>query len=161
MKRLIVMRHAKSDWEVGASSDHERPLNERGRREAPSVGERLTELRAIPELAISSDAVRTRETWESIRGSFPRAKLELEPTFYLGGLDALTERFARVADDVETVLVLGHNPGWEDMASTLSGDRVELKTAYAAILESREDGPWASALHPGGFKLKKVVKPAA
>src|SRR5260370_42359004 len=132
MKRLIVQRHAKSDWEAGATSDHERPLNERGRREAPSVGARLVELSAVPELALVSDATRTRETWDRIKGSFARTKMELEPSFYLAGLDAVRERVARVDDEIETVLVLGHNPGWEELASALAGKRVELKTAYAA-----------------------------
>ena len=161
MKRLIVMRHAKSDWEAGASSDHERPLNERGKREAPSVGARLAELNAKPDLALVSDATRTRETWDRIKASFPRATMELEPSFYLAGLDAVRERVARVDDDVQTVLILGHNPGWEELASALADKRVELKTAYAAFLEARDEDTeaWSNVLVPGGFKLRKVVKP--
>jgi phosphohistidine phosphatase len=157
------MRHAKSDWEAGAASDHERPLNDRGKREAPSVGKRLAELHAVPELVISSDAARTRETWDRIRGSFPHARLELEPSFYLAGLEAVRERFATVPDDVGTVLILGHNPGWEQLASELTGTQIELKTAYAAILESRgdDDQAWTEALRHGGFTLKKVVKPGS
>lgn len=159
MKRLIVMRHAKSDWEAGASSDHDRPLNDRGRREAPSVGKGLVELHAIPELVLSSDAARTRETWDRIRGSFPNATVELEPSFYLAGLETVRDRFVQVSDALATVLVLGHNPGWEDMASELTGTRIELKTAYAAVLESRRGETWADALGPSGFALKKIVKP--
>ena len=60
-----------------------------------------------------NDTTRTRETWDRIKASFPRTTMELEPSFYLAGLDAVRERVGRVADDVQTVLILGHNPALE------------------------------------------------
>jgi phosphohistidine phosphatase len=160
MKRLIVMRHAKSDWDAGAANDHERPLNARGRREAPSVGERLAELGATPDLAIVSDAARTRETWARVAKSFPKAEMALEPAFYLAGIDAVRDRLERAPRDAKTILVLGHNPGWEEMATELAADRVELKTSYAAIFETDDDAPWSELLAPGKLRLAKVVKPS-
>lgn len=160
MKRLIVMRHAKSDWEAGAGSDHERPLNARGRREAPTVGKRLVELRYGPELIVTSDAARTLETCELVVPSFRGVTVEREPKFYLAGIDAVRARLSEVSDEVKTILVLGHNPGWEEMASELAEERIELKTAYAAVLESKKKGrSWKELIEPGAFELAKVVKP--
>ena len=153
------MRHAKSDWEAGAQSDHARPLNDRGRREAPSVGKRLVEMGATASLVISSDAARTRETWERIQPSFASALVEFEPTFYLAGIESVRARLATVGDEVKSVLILGHNPGWEQVVAELTGDRAELKTAYAAVLESRSDGAWSELLATPTFDVRKIVKP--
>lgn len=160
MKRLIVMRHAKSDWDAGAESDHERPLNARGRREAPSVGKHLGELGAAPDLAVVSDATRTRETWDRISKGFPKAEMVVEPAFYLAGIDAVRARLERVPSSAKTILVLGHNPGWEEMASELAGEHVELKTSYAAVFETDADGSWTELLSPEKLRLAKVVKPS-
>jgi phosphohistidine phosphatase len=63
-KRLIIMRHAKSSWTSGASTDHQRPLNKRGRHAAPRIGARLRDIGWIPDMVIASDSERTRETWQ-------------------------------------------------------------------------------------------------
>ena len=90
-KRLIIMRHAKSSWTSGAASDHQRPLNKRGRRAAPLVAARLRDLGWIPDLVIASDSERTRETWQRMRAEFPQAIEErYSHSFYHGGLHAIS-----------------------------------------------------------------------
>jgi len=108
-RRLMLMRHAKSAWQSQAPSDHERPLNERGRRNAPRVGKRLAELGWVPDHVIGSDSRRTRETWERMQALMDR---ETGPTLRpVPGIDlrsykaTLIERFANPAinDTVERV----------------------------------------------------------
>jgi len=72
-KRLIIMRHAKSSWTSGAATDHQRPLNKRGRRDAPRIGARLQHLGWLPDLVIASDSERTRETWQRMKVEFPHS----------------------------------------------------------------------------------------
>jgi phosphohistidine phosphatase len=158
------MRHAKSDWDSDAKTDHERPLNSRGRREAPAVAKALRAKGYVPELALSSDAQRTRETWDGVADELGGPEVKLEPTLYLAGIDgvrASAERHAKELEHVSTLLVLGHNPGWEEMVRSLTGRGVDLKTAYTAVLESTHaDESWSEALaREHGFKLLELVKP--
>lgn len=156
--RLIVMRHAKSDWNAGAESDHERPLNNRGRKEAPLVGARLANKGFKPDLVLSSDSTRTRQTFDEMRGAFPEVPVRFDASLYHAGLEQVLALAPTVPADAKTVLVLGHNPGWEEMVSDLAGMRVEMKTAYAAVLDS--DAPTLeAALKSGDMKLVELVTP--
>ena len=159
MKRLIIMRHAKSDWEAGAGSDHERPLNPRGKREAPLVAAELASSGLRPDRVISSDSTRTRETWARMEERFPGATVEFDPKLYLAGIDAARAALAALDDAARTVLVLGHNPGWEDMVSSLARQRVELKTAHAAAFEATREVSWAELLEADNVVFVRVVTP--
>lgn len=155
MLRLVVMRHAKSDWDAGASSDHERPLNARGQREAPVVGRELAKLGYAPEVVLSSDSKRTTQTLELAKPHWSRAVVTFSRALYHAGIDEVREAVASIPSDVKTVLVLGHNPGWESMVSELSGTHVELKTSYAAVLES-DAASFLDAIAPGS-KMRLVT----
>jgi phosphohistidine phosphatase len=157
VKRLVVMRHAKSDWDAGAETDHARPLNARGRDEAPLVAKKLAVRGFTPDLVTSSDSVRTTETLELAKAAWPGVRVAMTGTFYHAGIHAVRAAAADVPGDVETWLVLGHNPGWEEMTSALAGTDVELKTSYAAVLESSAP-TFADAL-AGDMKLVALVKP--
>ena len=113
-RRLMLMRHAKSSWKSQVPTDHERPLNERGRRDAARVGKRLAKLGWVPDFVVSSDSRRTEETWERIQKSFPDARFRFTRVLYAGGPSELRSEVARLSGDVRTVLALGHNPGWEE-----------------------------------------------
>lgn len=158
--RLIIMRHAKSDWEAGAGSDHERPLNHRGKREAPVVAAELHASGFAPERVLSSDSTRTRETWRYMEDRFPDAHVTFHETLYLAGGDAVRAALVGVDAAVSTALVLGHNPGWEELVSALAGRRIELKTAHAAVFEARAEASWGDVLDAGDLKLLRVVKAA-
>ena len=158
LRRMIIMRHAKSSWK-GETSDHDRPLNKRGRREAPLVAAQLEERGWSPELVISSDATRTRETLARMVDQFhPWPQVEFTPALYLAGPHALREAVAGVADEIATVMALGHNPGWEEAVAWLADERVQLATADAALLESSGDS-WREALREeGAWQLVEVLR---
>ena len=160
-RRLILMRHAKSSWESDAPTDHDRPLNARGRRDAPRVAARLAELGWAPELILSSDAQRTRETCQLLRAALPAPEppVEFLPTLYLGGVQELRACVRELPDRYRTTMALGHNPGWEEAVYWLSGTHVTLKTASAALLTS--SGPaWADTVAGGGhWQVEDVIHP--
>lgn len=144
MARLILMRHAKSSWANADLSDHQRPLNKRGRGAAPIVARRIVDAGWAPDLALVSDAARTEETWAYMaQTSFPDTPSHLVPSLYHGTLADIVEAVRTYVRDHETVLVLGHNPGWEDAAHALSGRRLTLKTANAVLLSSKTAWPAA------------------
>ena len=158
-RRLIVMRHAKSSWSSGAVSDHERPLNDRGRRDAPRVAEHLVQIGWQPAAILSSDAKRTQETYEGMSGSFPeQVPAQFTHSLYHAGYSSVLDEAPGVPDDVSCLLVLGHNPGWEDMVHVLSGEYVLLKTANAALLQGVGES-WRDALAMrGSWKLVDIVR---
>lgn len=154
LRRIVLMRHAKSSWDSSAESDHARPLNERGRRDAPRIARRLRELGWVPDLVVSSDAARTRETWELMRAELGELPARFTPALYLAGVDAARAVVAKLPSEVATALLLGHNPGWERLAATYSGEEVPLGTANAILLSVHAatwsaaagmDGAWSSA----------------
>ncbi len=157
--RLVLLRHAKSDWHSGAATDHERPLTGRGKREALRVGHRLARAGWIPDRVISSDATRATETWTRMAPAFGR-NIDVTTTrrLYDAGLGAIAEVLAQLPADVWTVMAIGHNPGWEQAVSDLAGVPVTLTTANAALL-SRDDVPWRDAVKPGTWNLVSVVRP--
>ena len=115
IRRLVVLRHAESEPETAGQGDHARPLHARGRRDAARLGERLRELGWIPQVVVSSDATRTRQTWEHLRpalGAAPAVTLTRE--LYLMGIDEIRAVLSEQPPAVDTVMVIGHNPGWED-----------------------------------------------
>ena len=157
--RLIVMRHAKSAWNTDAQSDHDRPLNKRGRRDAPRVAARLAELGWIPDKAVSSDSQRTRETWARMSERLPAgiAVAFLRP-LYLATPATLRGVLATELD-VATGLVLGHNPGVEELVRWLTGEAVAMKTACAALLELDADGWKAGLDQRGDWDIATVIRP--
>ena len=154
------MRHAKSSWADPGQADHARPLNERGRRDAPRVAARLAELGWTPDAIWSSDAARTRETAELLLGALDSPPVAtFDRGLYLGDLDSIRASAVEWDEAWSTVLVLGHNPGWSEAASLLSGAMVGMTTANAALLErDADDTSWADALLEG-WRLVDVLRP--
>src|SRR5262245_30773186 len=100
MQRLLMlMRHAKSSWKSPAQTDHARPLNKRGRHDAPRVGKRLAQDGWVPDRVVSSDSRRTRETWERMERYFPDARVSFTRALYGGGPTELRAEVARVSAD--------------------------------------------------------------
>ncbi|XP_022845213.1 uncharacterized protein At3g52155, chloroplastic [Olea europaea var. sylvestris] len=170
-RRLILLRHAHSSWENRSLRDHDRPLSKSGQADAVKVSHKLQQLGWIPELILSSDARRTRETLkimqEQVLG-FLEAKVHFISSFYsIAAMDGQTAEHLQQAickyskDDILTVMCMGHNRGWEEAASVLSGASIELKTCNAALLEAAGKS-WEEAFSAagfGGWKLQAVVKP--
>jgi phosphohistidine phosphatase len=142
MKTLLLMRHAKSDWNADYGTDHERPLNDRGVRSARLMGEVLAENGHAPDMVITSTAVRARST-ASLAKETGRwdAGLTLEPDLYGAGVDRAIE-VAAAAPDVARVMLVGHQPTWSALVAALTGDRIDMKTAAVAVIEFDIDS-WA------------------
>lgn len=119
-KRLHLLRHAKSSWKQPELADHDRPLAGRGRRAADRMGEHLRENAIAPDLVLCSTARRARETWERIEPTLAGTPVRYEPELYGASAMTLLERVRGVPDDVASVLLVGHNPAIELLASDLA-----------------------------------------
>jgi phosphohistidine phosphatase len=137
MKTLLILRHAKSSWSDASLDDHERPLNQRGLRDAPRIGEFIRTHKLLPDLIISSDAVRARATAEAVaKAARFEGDVQLEPRFYgasptdiLAVLRSLRDAKAAI------VLIVGHNPTLEGLIAQLSGESLDLPTAALAQID--------------------------
>jgi phosphohistidine phosphatase len=124
VKRLILFRHAKSSWKDEQSKDVDRPLANRGKRDAPRMGKRLKARRAAPELMLSSHARRALETIALLADELDYAHddLEIDENLYLASPEEILAVVARLDDSFATVLLVGHNPGLTDLANRLLPD---------------------------------------
>lgn len=131
MKRLLVLRHAKSSWADGSLDDWQRPLNDRGRRDAPRVGAWLRDRSLVPDLIITSDAVRARETAAAVATAAGYTReIVVEPSLYHATpADAIAVLNSISNQTAHTVLIVGHNPGLEDLVSRVSGEHHNLVTS--------------------------------
>lgn len=140
-RTLVVVRHAKSDWGTG-TSDHERPLNERGRRDAPALGRWLAANVPAIDLAVCSTAARARQTWRLAAAQLPAPPPTRHDARVYGATpDALMSVLDELADVVGTAALIGHNPGLSELVHAVSGQAVELRTSAVTVLEW--DGTWA------------------
>ena len=131
MKRLLILRHAKSDWGDSSLDDWERPLSGRGINDAPRIGEMLRERSTLPDLIITSDAIRARSTAEAAaEAAGYTGEIRLEPALYLATPAAIVEVLNSVEDDAaDSVMIVGHNPGLEGLVTQLSGEHQPLPTS--------------------------------
>ena len=133
MKTLLVLRHAKSSWKYTNLTDYERPLNKRGKRDAPRMGELLRHEGLTPDLIITSSAERALATAEAValaadfQGEIKYTRLlyHADPWAYLAVLNEVEDTYARV-------MVVGHNPGAEELVEVLTGQWVRMPTAALA-----------------------------
>ncbi|KAJ3693227.1 hypothetical protein LUZ60_008707 [Juncus effusus] len=170
-RRLILLRHAESVFGDRFIKDHDRPLSESGKSDAITIAHKLEQLGWIPQLILSSDATRTKETLEILRENaigLRDATVQFVPSFYsVAAMDGLTAEHLQKAvcelsdDQILTIMCMGHNRGWEEAASMLCGNTVELKTCNAALLEASGKS-WTEAFSSaglGGWKLHGILKP--
>lgn len=167
MRRLMLLRHAKSARPAG-TSDLDRPLNDRGQAEARRLGAFLAAEKVRFDLALVSPARRTRETWNLLEPALGKVDIRLEPRLYEGKADALLALIREVGPAVQTLLVVGHNPGCEDLAHLLIGDddgdaldRLArgFPPATLAVIDAAVE-EW-SALGPRGGRLVRFVTPTS
>jgi phosphohistidine phosphatase len=144
-----LLRHAKSSWRDGGLDDRDRPLNARGHRTARLLAAHLARL-PVPDLVLCSSALRTRETLEHIARAWgTKPPVSIEDVLYLAAARALVARIEAVADDVATLLVIGHNPGLQELATGLARhgprhDRARLAAKFptGALATFRLADPW-------------------
>ncbi len=164
----MLLRHAKSNWPAGMA-DGERPLAARGREAAPVMGRYLADELLLPDLVLISPARRTQETWELVAPMLPEAPAtRTEPRVYEAGPDRLLHVAQETEADVRTLLMIGHNPGFAELAALLTGhgDRYasarmsqKYPTCGLAVLDfAIED--WRDLAARGG-RLDRFVTPAS
>jgi phosphohistidine phosphatase len=143
MKTLTIFRHAKSSWDFPDLTDHDRPLNKRGKRDAPIMGERLKESGIRPSLIVSSPAVRAWKTARTVAKQigYPVEFLQREPGLYHAGVNKLLDIIAVQDDGFNNIVIVGHNPGLTDLANELvPGLTSNLPTAgFVAIRIDTDD----------------------
>jgi phosphohistidine phosphatase len=118
MKRLYLLRHAKSSWKDTSLPDHDRPLAGRGRRAAKAIARHLRDQHIEPELVLCSSARRARETLERLALAASTARVEDD--LYAASATQLLDRLRAVPDTVESVMLIGHNPGLQELALDLA-----------------------------------------
>lgn len=158
MKTLLLLRHAKSSWKEPGLRDFDRPLNKRGQRAAPLVGEFMKERDVRPDLIISSPAVRARQTAALVveRGGL-QAELRYDERIYEADVPALLKVVSQIDEAAETVLLVGHNPGLQELLKFLTGEEQEFPTAALALI-SLEPDKWSNVEQRSG-RLKWLVTP--
>ncbi len=155
---LLVMRHAKSSWSTGMT-DRERPLNTRGRRDAPRMAREIVERGWAPSMVLCSPAQRTRETLAFVEQAVGRAlPVQFEERLYLPELETVIEELSILPDDARNVMLVGHNPSCEDLVLRLTGDEVPVTTANVIRMVGR--GSWEQLLdRPCRWRVDGIVRP--
>ena len=166
MRRLLLLRHAKTERTGPGERDRDRRLTERGRLDAPVIGTYLARHGLVPDLVVISPATRTLETWELVATALGKApRLMKDERIYNAGTDTLAD-LIRETGDVPTLLVVGHNPGLHDLARRLigSGDveareslNEKLPTSGLVVIDLAFDD-W-SKLHDSAGRLERFVSP--
>ena len=166
MKRILLLRHAKSAWPEGVK-DHDRPLGDRGRHDAPRMGAYIAAADLEPDFALVSSARRTQETWALVAPAFARScASRTVASIYEAEPAAILKAIQEAPTEGGTLLVIGHNPGFEDVAALLApqGEAealARMKTKYptaglaviAFDIEAWED------VAPGAGRLERFVTP--
>lgn len=157
MKRLILIRHAKSSWDYPMLSDFDRPLNPRGRRDAPIMAQRLQGLLTPPFRLIASPAVRALSTAQLFAETFeiPDAQIRIDRRIYEATPGTLLHLVNTLDETDEQVLMFGHNPGFTDLIQLLVDDRlpfIELPTCGIAVL-TFDVAQWSDIV-PGDAELQ-------
>lgn len=164
MKQLFLLRHAKSSWSDSELVDHDRPLAPRGRRALKLIAEHLGREGVTPALVLCSSARRTRETLERIAPALGEGiPVQIERELYAASEQRLLERLRAVEDGVESVMLIGHNPGVAQLALSLAGRGQNLaglrrKYPTGALATLDFSGRWGD-LQPGRAELTDFVTP--
>jgi phosphohistidine phosphatase len=135
MKTLLIMRHAKSSWKEKNLKDRKRPLSKRGKRNAPQMGELIKEKELVPQVILASDALRSHQTAELLSGTSGfQGEVKYIDDLYMAEADEYLSALRKVPDELERVMVIGHNPGLESLLPLLTGRVESLPTAAIAHL---------------------------
>jgi phosphohistidine phosphatase len=134
MKTLLLIRHAKSSWATAGTPDHDRPLNERGRRDAPEMGNRLRTRGIEPDLIVCSSALRARTTAQLLAAALdvPQERLREDPRIYASSSGKLMYLLQELDDELSSVMLVGHNPEMTELAQHFASDLPDMATTAVA-----------------------------
>lgn len=160
MKTLLLLRHAKSSWKDDSLDDHDRPLNERGKKEAPKMGQLLLDQHLLPDIILSSDAKRCRRTIEKVcEAAGYRGETILTSELYLANPATYLKALARLPEHVSRVLVVGHNPGMEQLLELLTERYEPMTTAALARIDLASLERWSDLDSATRGELVKLWQP--
>jgi phosphohistidine phosphatase len=136
MKTLLILRHAKSSWDEPHLSDHDRPLSKRGKLDAPRMGQLLCEEGLVPDLILSSTACRARATAKSVAGTCGYEKdIQFSRDLFHADVETYLWILEEIPEEAGCVMIVGHNPGMEELLDFLTGESEWLPTAALAQVE--------------------------
>jgi phosphohistidine phosphatase len=172
MFRWMLLRHAKSDWSNANQSDFDRPLNARGKKAAPQLGLLMLEHGYLPDTILSSTAVRAQETMQGLLAAWdpsvssqhnqhpsrPTLAIQSTESLYLASPTTILLSAQLNQEKSQSMLVIGHNPGMEMLASQLAGSSITMKTAQLIVFESETGWPKLPGLAES-WVLKEMLRP--
>ena len=158
MKTLYVLRHAKSSWDYPELPDFERPLNKRGEKAAPFIGQIMREEDLLPEFILSSPAQRAKQTANLVKDSANLdAEISLDQRIYGASANSLLHIVSEIDDTYESAMIVGHNPGFEGLVGVLISSYERMPTAALAVIEFEID-KWSEIGNEIG-KLAELLRP--
>ena len=166
MKTVYLLRHAKSSWDDLDVPDFQRPLSERGREAAPRMAEYMKTEGLVPEAVLCSGAKRATETWELMAPVLGAPRVHVDDNLYMASPDAIVAWLNQLQPEIGSVLLVGHNPGFEEVAARMVADgkkkamkrmRKKYPTGALAVIQFDVDG-WNSVGDGTGY-LERFVRP--
>jgi phosphohistidine phosphatase len=159
MKTLLILRHAKSSWKDENTADHDRPLNKRGKASAPQMGELIRKEGLVPDIILSSTARRARRTAElAAEAAGYSGDIRLLGELYAAPPEAYIEALSGLEDGIHRAMVVGHNPGLEDLLQTLTYVVQSLPTAALACIDLPIER-WSELTQRTRGKLANIWRP--
>ncbi|MCY4600578.1 MAG: histidine phosphatase family protein [Acidobacteria bacterium] len=159
MQTLLILRHGKSSWKHPGLADHDRPLNKRGIRDAPRMGRLLRDVDLVPDRIVSSTAVRARATAELVADQLGyRGTVACSRDLYLASAPDIIRVLGNVGGDASRLLVVGHNPGLEELVAALTGGFAGLPTAALAQISLEMDA-WSNLAESTPARLVNLWRP--
>ena len=157
MKTLLLLRHAKSSWKDTSVKDFDRPLNQRGLKAAPAIGRLMRKRKLQPELVLSSPAERARQTTQlMLEAAGLKTEVRYDERIYEASAARLFEIVSQIDEEAGMVMMVGHNPGFEELLEALTGEARSLSTAALACIELDSE-KW-SKVKAGENRLAWLVK---
>jgi phosphohistidine phosphatase len=166
MKNVYLLRHAKSSWDDLNVPDFQRPLAERGRETAPRIGEYMKSEGLLPDAVLCSGARRAVETWELIAPSLGSPRVNIDDNLYMASPSSIIAWLKRLQPEIASVLLIGHNPGFEEVADRLVTDgknkaikrmRKKYPTGALAVMQFNVEG-WPNVAEGTGY-LERFIRP--
>lgn len=158
MKTLFIMRHAKSSWDNAVLSDFERPLNERGLQAAPLIGSVMQKNDFKPALILSSPATRAVQTAQLVKETANiKSEIRFDRRIYEATPAQLLKIIVEQADEIESLMLVGHNPGFEGLVRVLTGKLEPMPTAALAVIDLKIDR-W-NELTASAANLRTLIRP--
>lgn len=159
MKTLLVLRHGKSSWDQPGIADHDRPLKNRGERDAPRIGRLIRGERLVPDLIVTSTALRARRTAEVVAAHCDyRSSIVENADLYPGSSRDYTAALKEVDDAHERIMIVAHNPGLEELVQDLTGRSERLPTA-ALVWISLPVTRWSDIQRDTSATLERLWRP--